>query len=87
MKLHHGNLKSVWENEAKRFRFMLTLWPPAKVKGQWKQYKMVKSMVPISMAHNYEKNKLNSLRVMSNVKVFLQSKMAGQPDGQTWLIT
>ena len=32
IKFHPDQLKSAQENEAKRFCFVLTLWPPAKVK-------------------------------------------------------
>ena len=36
--------------------------------------------MPISMVGRYGKNKLNSLRVMSNVKVFAMQD--GRPDGR-----
>ena len=31
-KFHPDQLKNVWKNDAKRFRFVLTLWPQGKVK-------------------------------------------------------
>ena len=64
-------MKSVRENEANRFCFMLTLWPPSKINNSESGIEPLKSMVPASM----EGMKNTSLRVMSNAKVF-----AGQPD-------
>ena len=41
IKFHPDQLKSVWENEAMRFCFVLTLWP-RQGQGQWKWFKLVK---------------------------------------------
>ena len=43
-------MKNVWENEASRFCFVLTLWSPGKVKVSESGIKWQKSMVSISMA-------------------------------------
>ena len=50
IKFHPAQFKSVSENEANRFCFSLTLWPPSKINVSESSIKWQKSMVPISMA-------------------------------------
>ena len=59
-------MKNVQENAPNKFYSALALWPPSE--GQVKC-----EMVAVNGAckhGRYEKKRLNSLRVMSNVKVF-----------------
>ena len=62
-------MKSVWENEPKRFCFALTLWP-RQGQGQWKQYEIVEVNGTYKNGR-YEKISLNSLCVMSDAKVLV----------------
>ena len=60
-----------WENEAKRFSFLLSLRPltPNQVQGHWKWYKMVE----VNVAHKrdrWEQILLKSFNAMSNIKAF-----------------
>ena len=79
-------MKNVGENEANRFCFPLTLWPPGKV-SQWKWYKMVEVNCAYAVAgiKTYGCSNLNSLCVMSNIRAF--ATQDGQLAGQTRLIT
>ena len=77
---HADQLKTVQENEVKRFCFALTLWP----QGQWKWYKMADVNGAYKQCR-YEKLWFKSLWVMSNFKVF--AAQDGRPAGRTRLIT
>ena len=86
IKFHHDHMKIVRENEANRFCFVLTLWPPGKVKEKKKkkkkkQYKMVE-VNGASKHGRYEEIWLNSFRAKSNVQVFARqdSWLAVQTD-------
>ena len=87
--LHHHikflprQMKSVWKNEANSFALCWHCDSQA-----WSRYKMVE-VISAYKHGRYEKNWLNSLHVMSNVKVFAirDCKLASHPDGRTQLIT
>ena len=77
-KFHPDQIKNVRENEANTFCFVLIFVTPRQGQGQWKWCKMVE--VNCANKHGrYEETWLNSLHVMSIIKVFAMQDSPHQP--------
>ena len=70
IKFHPDQLKSVWENDTKRFCFVLTVWPPTKVRVNDSGIIIIKIIINIIYIAQFDTNGI--LTVLYIVITYIQ---------------